>query len=98
MCVCTPLVHHSAANVEYFSEAFLLKNKDMLSADLIETLKKSENSILNSVFKDVVILDPKSMKGKFIGSQFQRSIGALLDLLNSSEASFIRSVGICMYR
>uniref|UniRef100_A0A0G4HNF3 Myosin motor domain-containing protein n=1 Tax=Chromera velia CCMP2878 TaxID=1169474 RepID=A0A0G4HNF3_9ALVE len=86
------IVHHSAANVEYNADAFLEKNKDVLSADLTELLKGSQSNVLSSVFREVEVLDPRNMKGKYIGSQFQRSITALLDLLTESEAHFIRCI------
>lgn len=94
------IVKHSAAAVEYEAELFLLKNKDKLGAGLTTLLKTAScsddshstkgKSIIANVFEHVEVLDPKKMKGKFIGSQFQRSMSSLLDRLRSSSAHFVR--------
>ncbi|KAH0473907.1 MAG: uncharacterized protein KVP18_002361 [Porospora cf. gigantea A] len=81
---------HSAAQVEYNTTEFVVKNKLRMPAAICELFKQSSNSFVRAAFEMVDIPDETKMKGRFTGSIFLREIGSLLVLLRSATPHFIR--------
>lgn len=86
------VVAHTIGDIQYTATSFLLKNKDVLRAELAEVVQASENEVVNQLFAGVVIEKGKLAKGQLIGSQFMGSLSALMELIDSTEPHFIRCV------
>ncbi|KAF8818153.1 myosin H [Cardiosporidium cionae] len=80
------------APVLYSTEEFVAKNKHKIPNDLCELLKNSTNSAIKAAYEDYEIVDSKNMRGKFVGSKFQKSMGGLMLNLKKTNAHFIRCV------
>eukprot|EP00920_Eleutheroschizon_duboscqi_P030310 GHVT01073551.1.p1 GENE.GHVT01073551.1~~GHVT01073551.1.p1 ORF type:complete len:867 (+),score=166.86 GHVT01073551.1:1062-3662(+) len=85
-------VIHTAAPVTYNAQDFIIKNKHKLPNSMIEMFQKANNSCVREGFQAVELPDTKSMKGKFVGSKFQKSMASLMTTLKSSSAHFIRCI------
>ncbi|KAL8447390.1 hypothetical protein Emag_004361 [Eimeria magna] len=83
---------HTAAPVVYTTTEFVPKNKMRLPNELLAVFKKSENIAMQKAFQDVEVPDSKNMRGKFVGSKFQKSMNSLMTTLKSSRAHFCRKL------
>ncbi|KAL8433396.1 hypothetical protein ACSSS7_003951 [Eimeria intestinalis] len=83
---------HTAAPVVYTTTEFVPKNKMRLPNELLAVFKKSQNTAMQKAFQDVEIPDTKNMRGKFVGSKFQKSMNSLMTTLKSSRAHFCRCI------
>eukprot|EP01069_Polyplicarium_translucidae_P007657 Polyplicarium_translucidae@DN3137_c0_g1_i2.p1 len=86
------LVDHTIGEIQYSVVDFLFKNKDVLRGELVEVVQASPNETIRGLFEGVVIEKGKMPKGQLIGSQFMTQLGALMELINSTEPHFIRCV------
>lgn len=57
---------------------------------MIAVFKTAKNSAMQKAFADVEVPDTKNMRGKFVGSKFQKSMNTLMTTLKSSRAHFCR--------
>ncbi|KAL8272089.1 hypothetical protein Esti_004024 [Eimeria stiedai] len=83
---------HTAAPVVYTTTEFVPKNKMRLPNELLAVFKKSENIAMKKAFEGVEVPDSKNMRGKFVGSKFQKSMNSLMTTLKSSRAHFCRCI------
>nr|AAQ88310.1 myosin A [Gregarina polymorpha] len=86
------IVAHTIGEIQYLVEGFLFKNKDVLRAELVEVVQASTNVVSKELFAGVVVEKGKSAKGQLIGSQFMNQLSRLMELINATEAHFIRCV------
>ncbi|GFE54373.1 myosin H [Babesia ovis] len=89
--VCRFTIVHTATSVTYNTEEFVPKNKHKLSIPIVDLLKGSSNSIVRASAERIPA-ETGNMRGKFMGSKFQTSIGALMRTLNATESHFIRCI------
>lgn len=86
------IIQHTIGPIQYCAINFLLKNKDVLRAELMELIQKSPNPIVKALFEGQVIERGKIAKGSLIGSQFLNQLTSLMALINSTEPHFIRCI------
>eukprot|EP01055_Gregarina_sp_Pseudo9_P000942 Gregarina_sp_Pseudo_9__941@NODE_15_length_6304_cov_17_343815_g13_i0_p1_GENE_NODE_15_length_6304_cov_17_343815_g13_i0NODE_15_length_6304_cov_17_343815_g13_i0_p1_ORF_typecomplete_len831_score196_02Myosin_head/PF00063_21/2_5e175TniB/PF05621_11/0_0044AAA_22/PF13401_6/1_2e04AAA_22/PF13401_6/0_093AAA_16/PF13191_6/0_15AAA_30/PF13604_6/0_089ABC_tran/PF00005_27/0_22ABC_tran/PF00005_27/1_6e04_NODE_15_length_6304_cov_17_343815_g13_i0762568 len=86
------IVVHTIGEIQYNIAGFLFKNKDVLRAELIEVIQASPNVVSSQLYAGVVVEKGKSAKGQLIGSQFLNQLVQLMDLINATEAHFIRCI------
>ncbi|KAJ3661535.1 hypothetical protein Zmor_005928 [Zophobas morio] len=83
------LIHYAGA-VTYNVKGFLEKNNDLLFRDLRETMSKSSNNIIQSVFLKE---EQKSKKRPETAiTQFKNSLNNLMHILMDKEPSYIRCI------
>ncbi|ORM41105.1 Myosin-A [Babesia sp. Xinjiang] len=85
-------VVHTIGTIQYNAQSFVFKNKDVLTAELVECVNASPNEMIRSLFENVVVTRGKLAKGQLIGSQFMSQLEALMKLINSTDSHFIRCV------
>eukprot|EP01056_Protomagalhaensia_sp_Gyna25_P003135 Protomagalhaensia_sp_Gyna_25__3134@NODE_286_length_4042_cov_30_477142_g220_i0_p1_GENE_NODE_286_length_4042_cov_30_477142_g220_i0NODE_286_length_4042_cov_30_477142_g220_i0_p1_ORF_typecomplete_len830_score162_11Myosin_head/PF00063_21/4_8e177AAA_30/PF13604_6/0_042AAA_30/PF13604_6/1_1e02TniB/PF05621_11/0_0037AAA_16/PF13191_6/0_035AAA_22/PF13401_6/0_066ABC_tran/PF00005_27/0_059RdRP_2/PF00978_21/0_098_NODE_286_length_4042_cov_30_477142_g220_i01462635 len=86
------IVVHTVGEIQYNIVGFLFKNKDVLRAELVEVIQASSNPVVSQLYAGVVVEKGKSAKGQLIGSQFLNQLEALMELINATEAHFIRCI------
>ncbi|CRG95132.1 myosin A, putative [Plasmodium gallinaceum] len=86
------IIQHTIGPIQYCADNFLLKNKDVLRAELVELINNSENEIVKQLFEGQIIEKGKMAKGSLIGSQFLNQLTSLMALINSTEPHFIRCI------
>lgn len=86
------VILHTIGPIQYNCQGFLVKNKDILRAELVEVAQASSNPVTKALFEGVVVERGKLAKGQLIGSQFLRQLTGLMELINSTEPHFIRCV------
>lgn len=86
------VIQHTIGPIQYCATNFLLKNKDVLRAELMELIQNSSNPIVKELFEGQVIERGKIAKGSLIGSQFLNQLTSLMALINSTEPHFIRCI------
>eukprot|EP00914_Ancora_sagittata_P022990 GHVO01045643.1.p1 GENE.GHVO01045643.1~~GHVO01045643.1.p1 ORF type:complete len:510 (-),score=126.45 GHVO01045643.1:14-1375(-) len=86
------VVAHTIGDIQYNVKGFILKNKDILRAELVEVVQASTDSVANTLFEGVVMERGKLAKGQLIGSQFLTQLTDLMAIINSTEPHFIRCV------
>eukprot|EP00922_Rhytidocystis_sp_ex-Travisia-forbesii_P048911 GHVS01072823.1.p1 GENE.GHVS01072823.1~~GHVS01072823.1.p1 ORF type:complete len:673 (-),score=82.08 GHVS01072823.1:358-2139(-) len=86
------LVVHTIGEIQYSGENFLLKNKDVLRAELMEIVQASPNIVSKSLFDGIVLERGKLAKGQLIGSQFVNQLDSLMSLINTTEPHFVRCI------
>eukprot|EP00917_Polyrhabdina_sp_WS-2016_P020972 GHVP01045215.1.p1 GENE.GHVP01045215.1~~GHVP01045215.1.p1 ORF type:complete len:667 (-),score=134.13 GHVP01045215.1:15-2015(-) len=85
-------IAHTIGDISYTATDFLMKNNDVLRPELVEIVQQSSNVVCKGMFEGVKVERGKLAKGQLIGSQFMRQLTSLMDLINSTEAHFIRCV------
>ncbi|EDO05431.1 myosin A [Babesia bovis T2Bo] len=85
-------VTHTIGTISYNAQSFIFKNKDVLTAELVECVNASPNEMIKGLFENVVVTRGKLAKGQLIGSQFMSQLDALMKLINSTDSHFIRCV------
>lgn len=83
---------HTIGTIQYNAGSFIFKNKDVLTAELVECVNASTNPVVKALFENVVVSKGKLAKGQLIGSQFMSQLDALMKLINSTDSHFIRCV------
>lgn len=61
-----------------------------LPNELIAVFKEAKNIAMQKAFVGIEVPDTKNMRGKFVGSKFQKSMNTLMTTLKSSRAHFCR--------
>jgi len=82
-------IKHYAGDVIYNSEGFLMKNKDLLFAELYEVLTLSNSP------KTAAMFPPLTKHGRSsysLGAQFRKQLDRLMGILNSTHSHYIRCV------
>lgn len=74
------LIHHFADKVEYESVGFLEKNRDTIMEQQIEVLKRSNNSLVSSLFS---VIDPLKKSTPRVKVKITTHIGNVSNLRNS---------------
>nr|AFS69160.1 myosin A [Babesia sp. BQ1/Lintan] len=85
-------VVHTIGTIQYNAQSFVFKNRDVLTAELVECVNASTNETINNLFENVNVTRGKLAKGQLIGSQFMSQLDALMKLINSTDSHFIRCV------
>ncbi|GIX63977.1 myosin A [Babesia caballi] len=85
-------VVHTIGSIQYNAQNFIFKNKDVLTAELVECVNASPNETIRCLFENVNVTRGKLAKGQLIGSQFMSQLDALMKLINSTDSHFIRCV------
>lgn len=83
---------HTIGPIQYCSSGFILKNKDVLTGELITLVNESSNPVVSTLFANVPIVSGKLAKGMLIGSQFMSQLDSLMTLINSTDSHFIRCI------
>ena len=96
------LVRHFAGDVVYFADEFLGKNNDSLAAEVEGHLLKSKKAVVPEISKPPEAPAPaanakgakKGGQASFssVGDKFVKSLRALLEELESSQAHFVRCI------
>jgi myosin heavy subunit len=96
------LVRHFAGEVIYFADEFLGKNNDSLAAEVEGHLLKSKKAVVPEISKPPEAPAPaanakgakKGGQASFssVGDKFVKSLRALLEELESSQAHFVRCI------
>jgi myosin heavy subunit len=86
------IIKHYAGEVEYDTHGFLEKNRDTLTEDLLEAVKKSTNKLMNELFPPNQETDGKKSKKASLSKQFQQQLNNLMTTLNKTEPHYVRCV------
>uniref|UniRef100_A0A674A390 Myosin VIIB n=1 Tax=Salmo trutta TaxID=8032 RepID=A0A674A390_SALTR len=87
-------IQHFAGVVHYDSKGFLEKNRDALSADLIQLVEKSSNKMLKQAFQNELSSNHEiaSKRAPTLSGQFRQSLDALMKTLTVCQPYFIRCI------
>mmetsp|Transcript_132997 Transcript_132997/g.248717 ORF Transcript_132997/g.248717 Transcript_132997/m.248717 type:complete len:1710 (-) Transcript_132997:151-5280(-) len=98
------VIKHFAGPVQYCTDAFLDKNKDQLSNDLIECMASSSNAFVGGLIKGCVKFADffadkaptegthKKKKKYSVSSEFKDQLSNLMDIVDTTEPHFIRCI------
>eukprot|EP01071_Lankesteria_metandrocarpae_P004194 Lankesteria_metandrocarpae@DN3423_c0_g1_i1.p1 len=86
------MVAHTIGSIQYNATNFLIKNKDLLRAELVDVVQTSTRLTGSKLFEGVVMEKGKMAKGQLIGSQFLTSLLQLMAIIDTTEPHFIRCV------
>ncbi|EAN33737.2 Myosin-A [Theileria parva strain Muguga] len=86
------LVVHTIGPIQYCSDGFINKNKDLLTGELVKLVNASQNPLVSELFKGDEVVSGKLAKGMLIGSQFMSQLDSLMALINSTDSHFIRCI------
>ncbi|XP_075049866.1 myosin-IIIb-like [Mixophyes fleayi] len=102
------IIHHYAGKVQYSAVGFLEKNRDALPVNIQNLFVNSVTLLLSLLFSanisrtgtlmpvkrdKALILQEKSATRKMsVGTQFRRSLGILMEKINSANPYFIRCI------
>ena len=76
-----------------FVLGFLEKNRDSFSGDLIQLIQTSSNKFLQTLFaQDLSMGAETRKKSPTLGSQFKRSLDALMKTLSACQPFFVRCI------
>ncbi|XP_075213233.1 unconventional myosin-VIIa-like isoform X2 [Lycorma delicatula] len=91
---CSFGISHYAGVVNYSVEGFLDKNRNPLTSNWVQLIETSKNAFLKSLFLDELNKQNQHSQAKVqtVSSQYQHSLGILLQLINSSQPYFIRCI------
>uniref|UniRef100_A0A674A1B6 Myosin VIIB n=1 Tax=Salmo trutta TaxID=8032 RepID=A0A674A1B6_SALTR len=85
-------IQHFAGVVHYDSKGFLEKNRDALSADLIQLVEKSSNKMLKQAFQNELSSNHEIKRAPTLSGQFRQSLDALMKTLTVCQPYFIRCI------
>eukprot|EP00915_Cephaloidophora_sp_WS-2016_P011936 GHVH01017386.1.p1 GENE.GHVH01017386.1~~GHVH01017386.1.p1 ORF type:complete len:844 (+),score=134.89 GHVH01017386.1:2513-5044(+) len=85
-------IEHTIGPICYTIDGFIEKNMDILRPDLVEVIQTSTNPVAFALYEGVEVVKGKSAKGSLIASQYLTQLNALMDLINTTEPSFIRCI------
>eukprot|EP00921_Rhytidocystis_pertsovi_P010940 GHVQ01017620.1.p2 GENE.GHVQ01017620.1~~GHVQ01017620.1.p2 ORF type:complete len:1212 (-),score=252.59 GHVQ01017620.1:6043-9678(-) len=86
------VVTHTIGDIQYCSDNFLLKNKDVLRSEMVDVVMKSNNETSKQLFEGAIYAKGKLAKGQLIGSQFMSQLEQLMEIINATEPHFVRCV------
>ena len=82
-------VNHYAGTVKYDASNFVVKNKDTMWNELYELMATSKNAVIQRVFPAVTMTQSNI---KPVAAQFRGHLNVLLQLIDSTEARYIRCI------
>ena len=86
-------LNHFAGVVFYDTRAFLEKNRDTFSADLLQLMHVSKNKFLQSLFSEDLNMGSETRKrAPTLSSQFKKSLESLMKTLSQCNPFFIRCI------
>ncbi|CRG93710.1 hypothetical protein PGAL8A_00141600 [Plasmodium gallinaceum] len=85
-------ISHSIGKIEYTTDDFIFKNKDVIKSEFIDISKSSSNEIFQNLFKDCIIEKGKLSKRLLISSQYIKQLDKLINEINTCEIHFIRCI------
>lgn len=86
-------LNHFAGIVFYDTRAFLEKNRDTFSADLLQLITISKNSFLQHLFTDDIGMGSETRKRTpTLSTQFKKSLDSLMKTLSNCQPFFIRCI------
>ena len=85
------LVKHYAGEVEYDGRNFLDKNRDTLSADMVEMLQTSKHALVNVLYPPEESVSSSDRKSS-LGKQFRGQLKELMGQLNRTSPHYIRCI------
>lgn len=90
-------IDHYAGEVYYYTDGFLKKNVDQLTADITDALSKSKNKLIKKIFEKKE--DPKAkaessnkLQSDSLSKQFKKQLDDLLKMLNQSNPRYIKCI------
>uniref|UniRef100_A0A3B0MIE6 Myosin-A n=1 Tax=Theileria annulata TaxID=5874 RepID=A0A3B0MIE6_THEAN len=86
------LIVHTIGPIQYCSDGFVTKNKDLLTGELVKLVNSSNNPLVSELFMGDEVVSGKLAKGMLIGSQFMNQLDSLMTLINSTDPHFIRCI------
>uniref|UniRef100_A0A8B9BP17 Myosin VIIB n=1 Tax=Anser brachyrhynchus TaxID=132585 RepID=A0A8B9BP17_9AVES len=81
-------INHFAGAVFYESKGFLGKNRDTLSANIMQMVHSSKNKFLRQIFQGL----DTSKRLSTLGGQFKQSLEKLMKILGQCQPYFIRCI------
>ena len=86
-------LNHFAGVVFYDTRAFLEKNRDTFSADLLQLMHVSKNKFLQGLFSEDLNMGSETRKrAPTLSSQFKKSLESLMKTLGQCNPFFIRCI------
>jgi myosin heavy subunit len=85
------VILHYAGKVQYDSTAFLEKNRDKLSPDLVDMLCSTAHPLMQKLFPRSEAGNSSSRKDS-LGSQFTNQLSLLMATLNATQPHYIRCI------
>mmetsp|Transcript_41699 Transcript_41699/g.50771 ORF Transcript_41699/g.50771 Transcript_41699/m.50771 type:complete len:1130 (-) Transcript_41699:129-3518(-) len=92
-------IRHFASPVTYDASTFLERNTDSLPLDLVQCVKESTNSLVQSEFKDLAKELRVAKAGSFHGhmnntvmSKFKTQLNELIDTIDDTRTRYIRCI------
>lgn len=86
-------LNHFAGIVFYDTRAFLEKNRDTFSADLLQLVTISKNNFLQHLFSDDIGMGSETRKrAPTLSTQFKKSLDSLMRTLSNCQPFFIRCI------
>jgi len=86
------IIEHTVGAINYNVEFFVEKNMDILRPELVELIQQSTNQTAKELYEGVEVIKGKSAKGNLIASQYLRQLESLMNLIDTTEPSFIRCI------
>ncbi|NXC88659.1 MYO7A protein, partial [Cercotrichas coryphoeus] len=89
-------INHFAGVVFYESKDFLEKNRDTLSANVMQVVHSSKNKFLREIFQSTCAFSSQGMdttkRLSTLGGQFKQSLEKLMKILEQCQPYFIRCI------
>ncbi|XP_039930696.1 unconventional myosin-VIIb isoform X1 [Hirundo rustica] len=89
-------INHFAGVVFYESKDFLEKNRDTLSANVMQVVHSSKNRFLREIFQSACAVSSQGMdttkRLSTLGGQFKQSLEKLMKILEQCQPYFIRCI------
>ncbi|CRH01004.1 hypothetical protein PRELSG_1135200 [Plasmodium relictum] len=85
-------ISHSIGKIEYTTDDFIFKNKDVIKSEFIDIAKSSPNEFFQNLFKDCFIEKGKLSKRFLISSQYIKQLDHLINEIKTCQIHFIRCI------
>jgi hypothetical protein len=86
------VIRHYAGEVQYETEGFLDKNKDVLQADLLALLLKSKQEVVRQAFEVMAGSEESGAKVRTVAGNFKNQLIALVNTLSSTQTHYVRTI------
>ena len=88
------VLQHFAADVTYDTTDFIVKNVDVLSSDLVETIVGSEKAFVSMVFKgdEGEAVETKGKRMVTVAARFTKQLASLRTTLSAATLHFVRCI------
>ena len=93
------IINHFAGPVEYCSDNFLEKNRDVLSADIVDCVKASDDKFTSELFTRFLDRGAKSEEQQSkrkqlvtVSLEFRQQLNYLMETVDKTEPHFIRCI------